>query len=157
MRLDFTLNGAVLSLDIDPGLRLIDLLRDVLDMTGTKEGCGEGECGACTIILDGVAVDSCMVMAMQVRGREVLTVEGLEQKGELDELQRAFIDSGAIQCGYCTPGMLMSAKALLMRTPEPTEHEIRSAMAGNLCRCTGYLKIIQAVQKASQMQSAHHA
>ena len=155
MRLDFTLNGMPIGLDIDPSLRLLDLLRDVLGLTGTKEGCGEGECGACTVIVDGAAVDSCLVMAMQVRGRSVLTVEGLEKDGELDVLQQAFVDAGAIQCGYCTPGMLMSAKALLMGNPHPSEAEIRGAMAGNLCRCTGYQKIVEAVQAASGKEACH--
>jgi carbon-monoxide dehydrogenase small subunit len=155
MRLEFTLNGTPIGLDIDPSLRLLDLLRDVLGLTGTKEGCGEGECGACTVIVDGAAVDSCLVMAMQVRGRSVLTVEGLEKDGELDVLQQAFVDAGAIQCGYCTPGMLMSAKALLMGNPHPSEAEIRGAMAGNLCRCTGYQKIVEAVQAASGKEACH--
>jgi carbon-monoxide dehydrogenase small subunit len=155
MRLEFTLNGTPIGLDIDPSLRLLDLLRDVLGLTGTKEGCGEGECGACTVIVDGAAVDSCLVMAMQVRGRSVLTVEGLEKDGELDVLQQAFVDAGAIQCGYGTPGMLMSAKALLMGNPHPSEAEIRGAMAGNLCRCTGYQKIVEAVQAASGKEACH--
>jgi aerobic-type carbon monoxide dehydrogenase small subunit (CoxS/CutS family) len=153
MKLEFTLNGEAVSLDIDPGLRLIDLLRDRLDLTGTKEGCGEGECGACTVLLDGQAVDACLVMAIQVRGRSVLTVEGLARLGELDTLQRAFIGAGAIQCGFCTPGMLMSAKGLLMHNADPSEDEIRSALAGNLCRCTGYLKIVQAVQAAAREEA----
>jgi aerobic-type carbon monoxide dehydrogenase small subunit (CoxS/CutS family) len=156
MKLEFLLNGSPLSLDIDPGLRLLDVLRDVLDLTGTKEGCGEGECGACTVLLDGLAVDSCLVMAMQVDGCRVFTVEGLERTGELDALQRAFIQEGAVQCGFCTPGMLMSAKALLLKTPRPTEPEIRSALAGNLCRCTGYQKIVSAVTAASLVGEAHH-
>ena len=155
MRLEFTLNGAPIGLDIDPSLRLLDLLRDELGLTGTKEGCGEGECGACTVIVDGAAVDSCLVMALQVRGRNVLTVEGLEKDGELDVLQRAFVDAGAIQCGFCTPGMLMSAKALLMGNPHPSEAEIRGAMAGNLCRCTGYQKIVEAVQAAAGKEACH--
>ncbi|HWQ10301.1 MAG TPA: (2Fe-2S)-binding protein [Holophaga sp.] len=154
MKLEFTLNGDAVCLDIDPGLRLIDLLRDRMDLTGTKEGCGEGECGACTVLLDGQAVDSCLVMAMQVRGRSVMTVEGLARRGELDGLQQAFISAGAIQCGFCTPGMLMSAKGLLMQNLDPSEDEIRSALAGNLCRCTGYLKIVQAVQAAAREEAA---
>jgi carbon-monoxide dehydrogenase small subunit len=156
MKLVFTLNGSLLSLDIDPSLRLLDVLRDVLDLTGTKEGCGEGECGACTVLMDGLAVDSCLVMAMQAQGREVFTVEGLERVGELDVLQRAFVQEGAVQCGFCTPGMLMSAKALLMKTPRPGEAEIRSALAGNLCRCTGYQKIVRAVTAASLSGEVQH-
>jgi aerobic carbon-monoxide dehydrogenase small subunit len=156
MKLAFILNGSPVSLDIDPGLRLLDVLRDHLGLTGTKEGCGEGECGACTVLLDGLAVDSCLVMAMQAQGRAVSTVEGLERAGELDALQRAFILEGAVQCGFCTPGMLMSAKALLMKSPRPSEAEIRSALAGNLCRCTGYQKIVRAVTAASCHGEAHH-
>jgi len=154
-RLEFTLNGSRRCLDIDPGLRLLDVLRDVLDLTGTKEGCGEGECGACTVIMDGLAVDSCLVMAMQANGTRVSTVEGLERSGELDALQQAFVREGAVQCGFCSPGMLMSAKALLMKTPHPTEPEIRSALAGNLCRCTGYQKIVNAVTAAALAGEAH--
>lgn len=156
MLLEFVLNGAPTCVDIDPSLRLIDVLRETLDLTGTKEGCGEGECGACTVIMDGMAVASCLVMAMQARGKSVLTVEGLEQNGELDALQQAFIQAGAVQCGYCTPGMLMSSKALLMRVEHPTEAEIRSAIAGNLCRCTGYLKIVNAIQAASEITGIQH-
>jgi len=156
MKLAFVLNGSPQCLDIDPGLRLLDVLRDVLDLTGTKEGCGEGECGACTVLLDGLAVDSCLVLAMEVDGREVFTVEGLASTGALDALQQAFIQEGAVQCGFCTPGMLMSAKALLLRTPHPTEPEIRSALAGNLCRCTGYQKIVSAVTAAALAGEAHH-
>ncbi len=157
MQLDFTLNGARCVLDIDPGLRLLDLLRDTLDLTGTKEGCGEGECGACTVLLDGRAVDACLVMAMEVQGREVVTVEGLAARGELDGLQQAFMREGAVQCGFCSPGMLMSAKALLMEKPQPSEPEIRRALAGNLCRCTGYQKIVAAVQAASRLGENPHA
>jgi carbon-monoxide dehydrogenase small subunit len=146
MLLEFTVNGAARTVDIDPSERLIDVLRDRLDLTGTKEGCGEGECGACTVVMDGVAVNACLVLGLQARGRRVLTVEGLAQDGQLDALQRAFIAEGAIQCGYCSPGMLMSAKALLLQNPHPSEPEIRTAIAGNLCRCTGYTKIVKAVQ-----------
>jgi len=146
MLLEFTVNGTPRTVPIDPGARLIDVLRDQLDLTGTKEGCGEGECGACTVLLDGVAVNSCLVLALQTRGRQVTTIEGLAGDGELDALQKAFIRAGAIQCGYCSPGMLMSSKALLLANPHPSEAEIRLAIAGNLCRCTGYDKIVQAVQ-----------
>lgn len=151
MKIDFVLNNKKYNLDIDPSLRLIDLLRNELHLTGTKEGCGEGECGACTVIVDGKAVNSCLVLAVQIRGREVITVEGLEENGELDKLQSMFIKDDAVQCGFCTPGMLMSAKALLMKNPHPTEEEIRIAMAGNLCRCTGYKNIIKAVKDASEL------
>ena len=150
MLLEFTVNGVGRSLEIDPALRLIDVLRDHLDLTGTKEGCGEGECGACTVIMGGRAVNSCLVLGLQAQGQEVLTVEGLSRDGQLDALQQAFINEGAIQCGYCSPGMLMSSKALLMHNAQPTEPQIRSAIAGNLCRCTGYEKIVKAVQAVAQ-------
>jgi carbon-monoxide dehydrogenase small subunit len=149
MRLEFEVNGVWRELDVDPATRLIDVLRVDLGLTGTKEGCGEGECGACTVLVDDLAVDSCLMLATQVRGRSVLTVEGLARDGELDELQRQFAAAGAIQCGFCTPGMLMSAKALLLRNPHPSEEAIRLALAGNLCRCTGYSAIVAAVQAAS--------
>jgi len=150
MLLAFGVNGIARSLEIDPETRLIDVLRDHLDLTGTKEGCGEGECGACTVLMDGVAVNACLVLAMQARGRQIVTIEGLAVAGKLDPLQQAFIDEGAIQCGYCSPGMLMSAKALLLKNPHPSEPEIRSAISGNLCRCTGYTKIVQAVQSVAR-------
>ena len=152
MRIKFTVNMKEYDMDVDPSYRLIDMLRDKLHLTGTKEGCGEGECGACTIIIDGDAVNSCLVLAIQVRGKNILTVEGLGKDGELDILQKAFISNGAVQCGYCTPGMLMSAKALLMKNQHPTIEQIRIAMAGNLCRCTGYTNIIKAVKEASEQQ-----
>jgi carbon-monoxide dehydrogenase small subunit len=143
-------NGTEYAIDADPGKRLLDVLREDLRLTGTKEGCGEGECGACTVIADGLAVNSCLTMIGQMNGKEIITVEGLEKDGELDRLQKAFISNGAVQCGYCTPGMLMSCKALLMKNPHPTEEEIRVAISGNLCRCTGYTKIVAAVKEASQ-------
>jgi carbon-monoxide dehydrogenase small subunit len=150
MLLAFGVNGIARSLEIEPETRLIDVLRDHLDLTGTKEGCGEGECGACTVLMDGVAVNACLVLGMQARGRQIVTIEGLAVEGKLDPLQQAFIDEGAIQCGYCSPGMLMSAKALLLKNPHPSEPEIRSAISGNLCRCTGYTKIVQAVQSVAR-------
>ncbi|KXG76452.1 (2Fe-2S)-binding protein [Thermotalea metallivorans] len=149
MELDMIVNEVEYHLDIDPRLRLLDVLRDYLKLTGTKEGCGEGECGACTVIMDDLAVNSCLVLAHQARGKRIITIEALEKDGELDSLQKAFIDHGAVQCGYCTPGMLMSCKALLIKNPNPTEEEIRIAIEGNLCRCTGYTKIIRAVQEAA--------
>ncbi len=154
MRLLFDVNGVPRELEVAPDTRLIDVLRDQLALTGTKEGCGEGECGACTVLVDGQAVNSCLMLAPQVQGRQVLTVEGLGGDGELDDLQRQFIEHGAVQCGYCTPGMLMSAKALLLVTPRPSEDEIRSALAGNLCRCTGYAAIIAAVRAAAELPHA---
>ena len=156
MQLAFGVNGIARSLEIEPETRLIDVLRDHLDLTGTKEGCGEGECGACTVLMDGVAVNACLVLGMQARGRQVVTIEGLAVEGKLDPLQQAFIDEGAIQCGYCSPGMLMSAKALLLKNPNPSEPEIRSAISGNLCRCTGYTKIVQAVQSVARKAAPSH-
>jgi len=150
LHIKFKVNGIECSIDADPGKRLLDVLRENLGLTGTKEGCGEGECGACTVIMEGLAVNSCLIMAGQMGGKEIITVEGLEKDGELDRLQKAFISNGAVQCGYCTPGMLMSCKALLMQNPHPTEEEIRIAIAGNLCRCTGYTKIVAAVNEVSQ-------
>lgn len=149
MELEFKVNDKAYSLEVDPESRLLDVLREELGLTGAKEGCGEGECGACTVIMDDLAVNSCLVLASQARGKEILTVEGLAANGELDRMQQAFIDNGAIQCGFCTPGMLMSAKALLLREPNPTEEEIRTALAGNLCRCTGYVNIVNAVKDAA--------
>ena len=149
-RLKFTINGQPREADIDPSMRLVDALRDVFNLTGTKEGCGEGECGACTVILDGKAVNSCLVLAGQAVGGSIVTIEGLSPEGELSRLQQAFVDAGAVQCGFCTPGMIMSAKALLDENPHPTEREIKVAISGNLCRCTGYKKIVKAVQLAAQ-------
>ena len=147
-QLNFTLNGRAIGLLVEPFARLLDVLRDDLDLTGTKEGCGGGECGACTVLLDGESVTSCLVIALEVEGKSVLTVEGLSNHLELDSLQQAFIDEGAIQCGFCTPGMLLSAKALLERNKAPSVQEIREGLSGNLCRCTGYERIVVAVSKA---------
>ncbi len=129
---------------------LLRVLRDDLGLTGTKEGCSEGDCGACTVLVDGQPVNSCLVLAAEVDGKQLLTVEGLAKEGVLHPLQRAFIAAGAVQCGFCTPGMLLSAKALLDRNPKPSEGEIREALAGNLCRCTGYVRIINAVRQAAE-------
>ncbi|WP_097028218.1 (2Fe-2S)-binding protein [Clostridium peptidivorans] len=145
MLLHLRVNGINHELDIDPAKRLLDILRENLELTGTKEGCSEGECGACTVIMNGKAVNSCMVLGIQARDKEILTIEYLEQDGELDQLQKSFIKKGAVQCGFCTPGMLMSCKALLMKNSSPTSEEIKRAIEGNLCRCTGYTKIIEAV------------
>jgi carbon-monoxide dehydrogenase small subunit len=148
--LSMKLNGEEVTLQVRPSAMLVEVLRDQLELTGTKVACGEGECGACTVLLDGKPVNSCLVPALKAQGREVMTVEGLASVGELHPLQKAFVEHGAVQCGYCTPGMLMSAKALLDHNPNPTEDEIRLAISGNLCRCTGYAKIVEAIQAASQ-------
>lgn len=140
-----TLNHNKIIQQVEPGERAIDFLRNRMKLTGTKEGCGQGECGSCTILVDGVAVHACMMLAAQLDGREVLTIEGLEQNGELDEIQQAFLSHGAVQCGFCTPGMIMSVKGLLLKYDMPTEEEIRHAMEGNLCRCTGYEMIREAI------------
>ena len=147
--LTMTLNGQEVTVEIEPSDLLAYVLRDKLGLTGTKIGCDEGECGACTVSLDGQAVDSCLLPAMKADGCEVVTVEGLAKDGELDPLQQAFIDKGAVQCGYCTPGLLMSARALLDENPHPSEQEIKDAIAGNLCRCTGYLKIVEAIEEVA--------
>jgi carbon-monoxide dehydrogenase small subunit len=149
-KVSFVLNGSEIRISIDDHLRLIDLLRDELGMTGTKEGCGEGECGACTVMIDGRAVNSCLYPALEIEGKEVVTIEGLQDtENKLSTIQVAFVDSGAIQCGFCTPGMIMSAKALLDANPDPSEEEIRDSFQGNLCRCTGYVQIIDAVKQAA--------
>lgn len=150
MRLNFFVNGDPVSLDTDPQRRLLDILREDLGLTGTKEGCSEGECGACTVLMDGEAVHSCLTLAAQLSGRHVETIEGLEKSGELDILQRAFAEEIAVQCGFCTPGMIMSAKALLLKNPNPTPEEIRTALSGNICRCSGYVQIVNAVSRAAR-------
>ena len=150
MQIEFNVNGKEYKMDICPTMRLVDVLRNELGLTGTKEGCGEGECGSCTVIMGGKAVNSCLVLAPQIRGQEILTVEALEKDGQLDSLQESFINNSAIQCGYCTPGMLMSAKALLMANSNPSEEEIKIAISGNLCRCTGYNKIVHAIKEAAE-------
>ena len=142
----FNLNGEDIQVLAEPNRTLLDLLRDDLGLTGTKKGCEAGECGACTVLLDGRPVNSCITLVAEVEGCRVITVEGVAQDGQLTPLQRQFIDKWAFQCGYCTAGMIMSAKALLDRNPHPTEQEIREAIEGNLCRCTGYVKIVEAIQ-----------
>ena len=151
MRIEFVVNGKQERLDLPGGKRLLDVLREDLHLTGVKEGCGEGECGACTVLMDGEAVHSCMVLAGQLSGHSVTTIEGLEEDGRLGVLQNAFVEQGAVQCGYCTPGMIMSAAGLLNRTPDPTEEEIRVALSGNICRCSGYVQIVAAVKAAAEI------
>ena len=146
-------NGEPYSIAIDTREILLDMLRYRLGFTGPKEGCGNGNCGSCTVVLNGVTVNSCLTFAMEADGGEVTTVEGIAAGGQLHPVQQAFIDNAALQCGFCTPGFIISAKALLERNPNPTEEEIRLALSGNLCRCTGYDKIVRAVQTAAQMLS----
>jgi len=147
-------NGSAYPVEVKVNKALLDVLRDDLGLTGTKEGCGTGDCGACTVLLDGKPVNSCLVLAVEADGKEIITVEGLAQGGKLDPLQEAFVEEGAVQCGFCSPGMLMTGKALLAENPIPTEHEVRQAIAGNLCRCTGYVRIVNAILKASQASAA---
>lgn len=147
--LELTVNGVHHELAVAPHRTLVEVLREDLGLTGTKIGCGEGDCGACTVILDGKAVNSCLVLALQANGREVTTIEGLARGDRLHPLQQAFVDHGAIQCGYCTPGMILRAHTLLQENPDPSEREVRRGIAGNLCRCTGYHKIVEAVLDAA--------
>ena len=154
MSVTLAVNGSLLTLEAPPASRLLDVLRERLGLTGTKEGCGEGECGACTVLLDGVPVNSCLVALGQCEGSEVTTVEGLGDAAHLTPLQEAMVTEGGAQCGICTPGMLLSAEALLRERPRPTEGEIREAIAGNVCRCTGYQRIVNAVTEAGKRREA---
>lgn len=147
---DFTVNGNQYHVDAFPMTRLLDVLREDLKLTGTKEGCGEGECGACTVIIDGRIVNSCLVPVAQANGAEIITIEGVSSEEQLHAVQQAFIDYGGAQCGICTPGMVLAAVDLLNRNSQPTEAEIRTGLAGNLCRCTGYMKIFESVVRACQ-------
>ncbi len=144
------INGDNYDVDVEPNTLLLDLLRDKLGLTGTKRACGTGECGACTVIMDGLTVNSCLVLAAEVNGKSITTIEGLSKNGELHPLQESFIEEGAVQCGFCTPGMILSSKALLDRNPDPTEEDVKIAIAGNLCRCTGYKKIFKAIKSAAK-------
>ena len=150
LSIQLTVNGTVHDIEVEPRKTLLAVLRDQLALTGTKEGCSTGDCGACTVLLDGQPVTSCLVLAASADGREITTIEGLAEDGRLHPVQQAFIDVGGLQCGFCTPGMIMSAVALLRDNPSPTDTEIRSALAGNLCRCTGYTKILEAIRKAAK-------
>jgi carbon-monoxide dehydrogenase small subunit len=144
-----TINGLLREVAVPANRTLLDLLREDLDLTGTKLGCGEGDCGACTVLLDGEPVNACLVLAAEAEGREVTTIEGLASGALLHPVQQAFVDAGAVQCGYCTPGMVLVAAALVARNPSPTESDVRHAISGNFCRCTGYQKIVEAVLTAS--------
>jgi len=150
MLITFNINNESRTLDVFPMARLLDVLREQLHLTGTKEGCGEGECGACTVVLDGQIVNSCLVPVAQVNGSQITTIEGVAHQNQLHAVQQAFIDHGGAQCGICTPGMVLAAVDLLNRNPEPSEAEIRTSLAGNLCRCTGYMKIFESVVRAYQ-------
>ncbi len=149
----FTLNGQVVEKEVAPNEALLDFLRDDLRMTSAKKGCDEGECGTCTVLLNGETVNSCLVLAVQVENQEVTTLEGLGANGELDVIQRAFLENYGTQCGFCTPGMVLATKSLLDRTPFPSKEQIKEALEGNLCRCTGYQQIIESVLKAAEMRT----
>lgn len=153
-RITVTLNGAAETADVPSNMTLLQMLREKLAMTGTKNGCAAGECGACTVLWNGEPVNSCMVLAAECDKSEIITVEGLVHDGQLDPLQEALIEAGGVQCGFCIPGVLLSARALLDRNPDPTDYEIREALVGNLCRCTGYLRIIEAVKEAARRREA---
>ncbi len=148
--IELKVNGESYEVAIDPHRTLLEVLRENLGLTGAKEGCDLGDCGNCTVLMDGKAVLSCLVLALDARGKEILTVEGLAKNGELHPIQKAFVEHWAIQCGFCTPGMIMTAKSLLDRNPKPTEEDVRKAISGNLCRCTGYVKIVEATLAASE-------
>ncbi len=152
----FIVNGNSVQMEIEPYLTLLQLLRERLELTGAKEGCGMGDCGACTVLIDGKTVNSCIFPAMEVEGRHITTIEGMaDAQGNLHPIQKAFIEHGAIQCGFCTPGMVLSAKALLDKNRNPTDEEIRKGIAGNLCRCTGYVQIIEAIKAGSSLLEGH--
>jgi len=139
-------NGDVYEIAVEPSRRLVSVIREDIGLTGTKEGCGRGDCGACTVLLDGRAVNSCLVLAVEAQGKEITTIEGVAKDGKLHPVQKALIDYGAVQCGFCTPGIVLTAKALLEENPNPSEEEIRDYLSGNICRCTGYVKIVQAIK-----------
>ncbi|MDD5218982.1 MAG: (2Fe-2S)-binding protein [Candidatus Bipolaricaulis sp.] len=150
MKVRFTVNGRAVTAEVDAETRLLDVLREDLHLTGTKEGCGEGECGACTVLLDGRPVNSCLVLALQIEGADIVTIEGLADGPRLHPIQQAFVDAGAVQCGFCTPGFVLSVYALLRDCPAPSDEEILMALEGSLCRCTGYAKIVDAVRLAAK-------
>ncbi len=155
VKVNLKVNGKEHSLEVEAATRLLDLLRDELGLIGTKEGCGKGECGTCTVIMDGKTVNSCLVLAPQAEGREITTIEGLGSPEALHPLQEAFITKGAVQCGYCTPGILLSAYNLLNKNPHPPREEIKEGISGNLCRCTGYVKIVEAIEFFSEGRDEH--
>ncbi len=150
-RITFSVNGELEQVDVPSNMTLLKMLRENLALTGTKNGCAEGECGACTVLMNGEPVNSCLILAVECDGSEIITVEGLAHDERLDAVQQAIIDAGGVQCGFCTPGILLSARALLDRNPQPSEEDIRIALVGNLCRCTGYVRIIKGVQEAARI------
>ena len=149
MEIKFKINSKDITMDLPPQKRLIDVIREDLKYTGTKIGCGEGECGACTVLIDGKTVNSCLIPVFQVNGKEIMTIEGLMESGKADYIKESFMEQGAVQCGYCIPGMVISSYSLLSENTNPSEEEIKTALSGNLCRCTGYKKIVKAVKHAS--------
>jgi len=152
-KMELKINGRNYVLDVEPTVTLLELLRDRLGLTGAKDACGDGVCGACTVIMDGKAVNSCLVLAREAEGSEIITIEGLGSGSELDPLQEAFIQHGAVHCGYCMPGMILTAKALLDENPHPTTEEIREAISGSICRCNGYIEIIEAIQLVAHKEA----
>ncbi len=150
MKISFVLNGKKKTTDVEPDMRVIDLLREHLHLTGTKEGCGSGECGACAILVDGESRLSCLMLAAQLEGKKITTIEGLSKGKRLHPVQKAFVENGAVQCGFCTPGMVMTSVDILSRNPDPSRDEIREGISGNLCRCTGYQKIVDAIEYAAK-------
>jgi len=147
LEINFSINGEQKVVELEYDLRLVDLLRQKFGLIGTKEGCGKGECGACTVLINSLAVNSCLVMASQVEGAEIITIEGISNGEKLDVLQQAFIDQGAVQCGFCTPGLVISLKALFIQNPHPDRLEVATAISGNLCRCTGYQRVMEAAEQ----------
>ena len=154
IKIEFTLNGKLMEVEVPPHWTLLKLLREKLGFTGTKEGCGIGECGACTVLIDGMTVNACLVLALKVEGRKIETIEGLGSRDSLHPLQKSFIDHGAIQCGFCIPGILMSSKALLEQNSNPNREEIKEALSGHLCRCTGYHQIIEAIENTLEVRGS---
>jgi len=147
--IELKVNGEMYEVAVEPNRTLLEVLRENLGLTGAKEGCDVGDCGSCTVLINGKAVHACLMLAMEAQGKDILTIEGLAKEGELHPLQKSFVEHGAIQCGYCTPGMILAAKSLLDKAPQPTEEEVKKAIAGNLCRCTGYTKIIESINAAA--------
>lgn len=157
VKVNMTVNGKAYSIEVKSNARLLDVLREDLELTGTKEGCSVGECGACTVIIDGETANSCLVLAASMEGKNITTIEGVTRNGELDEIQKKFIEHNALQCGFCTPGFVMTTKALLDSNPNPTKEEIEVALSGNLCRCTGYSQIVEAVEETAKVRKPRNS